>query len=437
MAMSGNPYRCFRPAVLASALLLTGGAGLLLAQDQQDSSDLAAMDDSSRGSFEVLGVDVDVSARNAKEARMLGFREAQRRGWKMLFTRMTGQPQSAAPSLSDTALDALVSAIVVEREQVGSTRYIARLGVQFDRGRAGQLLGVKGQVMRSPPMLMIPVLIEGGAAQSFEARTPWLKAWARFRAGGSAIDYIRPLGSGADPLLLSYAQSKRPNREWWLTVLDQYGASDVLVAETRLERAFPGGPVVAHFVARHGPDGDVLGRFALKTGAAAGLEALLDEGVRRIDMIYTQALRSGQLKPDPKLRFDDVPDIDLSISLAPQAAIVGAQGVEVTVETPDADAVQAIERAIRRAYGVTGTMVTSLSLGGNSRIQISYGGDLATLRWALDQQGWRIDGDVSDYRLRKRRSGEAAVPRPISDDESSAVAGDGDTSPQNLLVPEQ
>src|SRR3546814_13900842 len=74
-------------------------------------------------------------------------------------------------------------------------------------------------------MLTIPVLIEGGAAQTVELRTPWMKAWARFRAGASPIDYIRPTGAGADGLLLTHAQTKRPNRDWWLNILDQYGAS--------------------------------------------------------------------------------------------------------------------------------------------------------------------------------------------------------------------
>src|SRR3546814_8816078 len=92
-------------------------------------------------------------------------------------------------------------------------------------------------------MLTIPVLIEGGAAQTVELRTPWMKAWARFRAGASPIDYIRPTGAGADGLLLTHAQTKRPNRDWWLNILDQYGASDVLVAEARLDREYPGGPI--------------------------------------------------------------------------------------------------------------------------------------------------------------------------------------------------
>src|SRR3546814_12686218 len=80
---------------------------------------------------------------------MAGYREAQRKGWKMLFARMTGKALSSAPGLSDSVLDGLVSGIVVESEQIGRTRYIGRLGVMYDRGRPGQLRGVKGQALRS------------------------------------------------------------------------------------------------------------------------------------------------------------------------------------------------------------------------------------------------------------------------------------------------
>ncbi len=56
---------------------------------------------------------------------------------------------------------------------------------------------------------------------------------------------------------------------------------DVLVAEARLTRSFPGGPINALFVARHGPDGIELGRFALRAPSEAALPALLEDGVRR------------------------------------------------------------------------------------------------------------------------------------------------------------
>ena len=430
--MSVTNLRIPRSFAVAAALFAVTSAGVLLAQ-QETAGDAQTQADDSSGAFEVSGIDVDVAAKTAEAARMGGFREAQRRGWKMLFARMTGRPVSQAPGLSDSALDGLVSGIVVEREQIGPTRYIGRLGVLFDRARAGQLLGVKGQVMRSPPMLTIPVLIEGGVAQTVETRTPWMKAWARFRAGASPIDYVRPTGAGADALLLSYAQSQRPNRNWWLTILDQYGASDVLIAEARLQREYPGGPIVGRFTARHGPDGLVIARFGLRTGAASGLDAMLEQAVQRIDATYAQALRDGRLKSDPSLRFEELADVDLAIELAPDSALAGGNGVEVSIETPDSSTVASIESSLRRAAGVSGTIITSLSLGGVSRLQINYGGDFATLRWALDQQGWRLDDEPGGYRLRRRRAGEAPIPRP----EPPAPTAESGAAPQNLLVPEQ
>src|SRR3546814_12073414 len=76
----------------------------------------------------------------------------------------------------------------------------------FDRGRAGSLLGVGGHAFRSPPMLVIPIEWSGGVARSLERRTGWQEAWARFRTGSSSIDYVRPTGTGSDPLLLNLGQ---------------------------------------------------------------------------------------------------------------------------------------------------------------------------------------------------------------------------------------
>ena len=112
-----------------------------------------------------------------------------------------------APNLPDSVLDQLVSSIIVEREQIGPTRYIADLGVLFDRARAGQLLGIGGVEQRSQPMLLIPVTISAGTATSVELRNAWQRAWAQFRTSQSPIDYVRISGMGADPL----ADQRRPD----------------------------------------------------------------------------------------------------------------------------------------------------------------------------------------------------------------------------------
>ena len=401
--------RMMRTLVPAAAILSAFGvAGVVLAQD--DGGTVEAMDSS--GSFEVAGVEVDVVARSADAARQAGYKEAMRLGWRMLYGRMTGRGEAAAPRLPDSALDAMVSGIIVEREEIGPTRYVARLGVLFDRARAGTLLGVHGQVMRSPPMLFIPVQIQGSVAQTVGAGTAWHRAWARFRAGGSPIDYIRPSGAGADPILLSWGQTRRGNRTWWTAILEQYGALDVLSGEARLERAWPGGPVTGHFTARHGPDGLVIGRFSLRAPNADQLDTMLDQAVQRMDGLYAQALRDGRLKPDPSLKIDDLSEL-AEIAPIVQTPVFGTTGgvIEIEVETPDSTAFNTIDQLLRTTQGVGGTSLSSLALGGTSRIQVSYGETLAALRYRLDQRGWRLE-QAGGYRIRPRAEGEAPLPMP-------------------------
>ncbi|MDT1000481.1 hypothetical protein RNI08_32645, partial [Pseudomonas aeruginosa] len=77
----------------------------------------------------------------------------------------------------------------------------------------------QGAHAKSAPMLVIPVLYQGGAGSVFETRTPWQKAWADFRTGESVIDDVRPNGGGADSLLLTAGQVSRRSRNWWRLIL--------------------------------------------------------------------------------------------------------------------------------------------------------------------------------------------------------------------------
>ena len=76
----------------------------------------------SASTFEIGGIQVDVSADSGEKARLFGWRQAQAKGWKALWAKTHGRPISEAPSLSDSALDAMVSGIIVEQEQIGPKR---------------------------------------------------------------------------------------------------------------------------------------------------------------------------------------------------------------------------------------------------------------------------------------------------------------------------
>jgi hypothetical protein len=381
-------------------LLAMAGAGILYAQLEGGDRGVPPIDSTS--TYEVTGIKVDVAGKNANEARLEGWKQAQSRGWQSLWANTHKRPASEAPKLPDSALNSIVSAIEVEREEIGPKRYIATLGVLFDRARTGPLLGVSvGEIRRSQPMLIIPVMMTGSSSYSFEFRNEWQKAWARFRTGTSAIDYIRPVGNGIDPLLLNANQTHRPGRHWWRVILDQYGASDILSPEVQLQRVYPGGPVTAVFQARHGPDNRLLGRFALRVDRSDLLPRLLDEGVKRIDALYTRALQDGRLSRDHSLTAEP-PNIPPEIAAQIEAATdllsdtnvsddsepVGVpQTYELRIETPDSASVGQAELAVSRIRGVTSAITTSLALGGTSVMRVTFTGDTATLQAALQANG--------------------------------------------------
>ena len=398
-------------AALAIAVLaILAGASLFA----QVSGDRGIAPVASSTDIEVSGIEVDVHGDNAEDARANGWREAQRIAWE----RLDG------PDIPDSRLESLVAAIVVEEANIGPRRYIAKLGVIFDRQRAGALLGASGARARSAPMLTLPVLISGGTETMFEVRNPWQRAWAEYQFGSSNIDYVRPAGSGGESLLLTYGQTGRRSRAWWNNILDQFGAADVLVPIANLRWEWPGGPVEGRFTARYGPDNRYLDEFTMRANAAEELPAMLERAVTRFDEIFAAALANGTLRPDPTLTLDNIEISDEVRALlesaraaerAEQAAAAGEsdsgsqatqtgpeqpQPVEtataaaiypVQVATPDAASFDGAISALRAVPGVSRVAVTSTAIGGASVIGVTYSGDQSALAAALRQRGWAVN----------------------------------------------
>lgn len=385
-----------KPAIPLIALTLLVGAGVLYAQLEGADRGIPPVDSASN--FEVQGVTVDVSAASGQAARIEGWRRAQILGWRMLWARTHHRPPGQAPDLPESVLSGIVSGIIVQSEQIGPNRYIATLGVMFDRARTGQMLGVQGVATRSAPLLVIPVMTTGSTAYSFEYRNLWQNAWAQFRTAGSAIDYVRPSGSGIDPLVLNYAQSQRRGRGWWRMLLDQYGAADIIVPELTLRRLYPGGPAIGVFTARYGPDGAYIGRFELSAPNSAAIPAMLDEGVRRLDALYSQALNAGLLRPDPTLVII-APPLPPALTAPAEEPLPGetaptpgaaTTSFNVQIATPDAASVQQSEVAVSGVDGVSSAITTSLALGGTSIMRVSFSGDAAAFQAALRARGWQV-----------------------------------------------
>ena len=366
----------------------------------------------SSGTLEIGGVHVDVGGKDADAARYAGWRIAQREGFKKLWAQSHRRPISEAPTLSDGTLDQIVASIIIEREQIGPNRYIADLGVLFDRSRAGQLLGIPGVSSRSQPMLLIPIVITGGTMTSLELRNPWQRAWAEYRTSQSPIDYVRLSGLGVDPLLINAAQSARPGRGWWRNILDLYGAADILIAEVQLHRLYPGGPARARFIGRHGPDREIVGGFDLTAPTSAAIPAMMAEGARRMDQLFSAAFAAGMLHRDPSLNIPEPPPLPPEV-IEEDEVRTAPVSYQVQVVTPNAETYNSALAHLRAVPGVTRVQQVNVALGNVSNFFVAYRGNPAGLRSVLVSRGWGVD--VSGNQLRMyvpRPTGPAPSPAP-------------------------
>ena len=69
----------------------------------------------------------------------------------------------------------------------------------------------------------------------------------------------------------------------------------------QLQRLYPGGPARARFIARHGPDNQIVGGFTLTAPNSDAIPAMMAQGVQRMDQIFGQALAAGAMSRDPSL----------------------------------------------------------------------------------------------------------------------------------------
>ena len=403
-----------RPRLVVPALLLAALAagGALYAQLETTDRGILPLDTSN--TLEIGGIHVDVGATDAESARYAGWRSAQRQGFKLLWAKMHNAPVTQAPSLPDGILDQIVSSINVEREQIGPRRYIADLGVQFDRARAAQYLGVEGgEVQRSVPMLLIPVTVTGGTRTSVELRNAWQRAWAQFRTSQSPIDYVRVSGMAADPLLINAAQTTRPGRGWWRNLLEMYGAADILVAEVQLQRLYPGGPARARFIARHGPDDEIVGGFTLTSPNSDGIASMMTEGAQRMDALFAQALAAGRLTRDSSLNLPPPPVMpELPVETKPAAHVNAVTSVQVQVTGNNVTVYNFAMAHLRTLAGVQSATPQQINPGGTSYILVTFKGDISQLAAALSGRGWVVETVGTVVKIRSNSEKPPALPPP-------------------------
>jgi len=416
MLLPPKDRRMLRRRLVVSMLLLLAVLGIGgIAYSQLESADRGILPLDSSGTLEISGIHVDVGGEDAMSARYAGWKIAQRQGFKALWAKMHNAPISQAPNIPDSTLDDIVTSINVEREQIGPNRYIADLGVLFDRARAAAFLGVEGgEVRRSVPMLLIPVTVTAGTETSVELKNAWQRAWAQFRTSQSSIDYVRISGLGVDPMLVNAAQTERPGRGWWRNIIDLYGAADVLVAEVQLQRSYPGGPAKATFIAHHGPDNEVVGGFAL-TSQSGNVAALMAEGARRMDILFSNALAAGKLVRDSSLDLPAPPPLPVEEKPIETKPLNATNAFQIQIDSGgDVNVYNFGMAHLRTMGGITSATPQLINPTGTSYVLVNYAGSINQLAAVLGGRGWAVSASGSVVKIKSASGKPPPLPPPPS-----------------------
>ena len=332
-------------------------------------------------------VDVDRPRPPRRRATPAGGSPSARAG------QMLSQARWAASggALSDGALDC-------DRRRASSSRTSRSGRTAISRGSAccsaarapAAMLGVAGEAYALGADAGDPDRMVGRRrGRRSSRRPPGHEAWARFRTGNSAIDYVRPIGHRRR----FAAAQRRPDRAaaaaaGGACVLDQYGAADVAGAR---------GDAVAAMARRPGrsarsrrgtaPDNQLLAQLhAARRAARTALPALLDAG-RQADRRRSIRRRcgGGALRRDPSLAYIAAADADARPPTPPtptdtirRTTVVaterrrrGDPRVTVQFDTPERRGGHRDRgRGARRAGRAVGASTTSLAIGGVSVMRV-------------------------------------------------------------------
>ena len=164
-------------------------------------------------------------------------------------------------------------------------------------------------------------------------------------------------------------------------MLDLYGAANILVAEVRLDRLYPGGPSKALFVGKFGPDGQTLGSFELTAKDSNDLPRMMSRR-RPAD---GRAVRPGAGRRNrPRRSRPDHPAASAAEGRGgnPTAPLIQPTVVQVLVTERDPGAVSQSVAQIRGLAGVI--WVTEAPLpGGGANLAVNFRGDATALASVL------------------------------------------------------
>jgi hypothetical protein len=366
------PHTRFRTTLL---IALVAGLGALAAPAEPRAQELLT----------VTGVEVDVTGDSAAAARNSAIALGQRKAFDKLLGQLVDNSSiSALPPASDDQIGAMVADIEIESERTSAVRYIGVLTYRFYAAPVRDYLsgsGARFATTRSPPVLVLPVLVEGDARTLWGDQNGWLVAWSGY-TGGGLVPIRVPLGDLEDLGAIDAERALAGDLAALDAMARHYGAADTLVAEARLEPGVGTGgaqdATVQLTAKRYGPTGLIDTFVNEVAGSSADISGLFASAVAAVD---------AQLQASWKAQ---------SIESVAAAGVGGR--LEILAPLRGLEEWLEIRRRLEQVPSVQSIDMRYLALA-EAKFELFYGGDQLSLERALAGRGLSLVADTGNWTL--------------------------------------
>jgi hypothetical protein len=184
--------------------------------------------------YTIRGVEVDVRAETATEAKKLAITEANVKALAKFVQRVGGDDVlDKLSSIPTKQVDAMLDSLSIEEERTGPRRYIGKLTVRFLPGKMRKLmssLGVSYSEKFAGRTVVIPVWRTPDGVVVWE-ENPWRQAWLSLGAESALVPLLIPVGDFADTTTLTAEQAANKDEASLEALRLRYDADAILVAE--------------------------------------------------------------------------------------------------------------------------------------------------------------------------------------------------------------
>jgi len=371
----------------------------------------AAQDSETGGLFTVYGVEMDVTAATAAQARRIALDRARQRAFARLIEKIAAPDAlDMLPPISSDILEQFVRAVQISNERSSSTRYLADIDVTFSPPAIRGLLsdaGVAFTESQGGAYLLLPLYRKGGQLRLLDEHS-WAQALEAAEIRNRLIRYRFPDDDIRARSVLSPLRLDGASPATLADIARRFDVSDVLLADARPATDYATGRQAVVFRGLTGPEAGLDVRGRVIAGAGEDLASLLTRAAGRIFDAVDAAWKERTLISDQR-----------------------RQRIQVLAPVRHLDDWIALRGRLESVPVLRNAEITRIALP-LSRFVIDYVGSMEQLRLGLEQARLVLDDRGGRYILRPQEQAEAVAAEKAQE----AAQSRSGTPPENGESPE-